>query len=63
MITASGDQTLRLWDTGLAEEVGRFRGHSGSIKTVCPQRGGGQHVFASGAVGGWVDGAGGRGGA
>lgn len=47
IITASGDQTLRLWDTGHATCLGVFQGHDGSVKCVrakpdCPD------VFASG---------------
>ncbi|KAL4422044.1 hypothetical protein ABPG77_004860 [Micractinium sp. CCAP 211/92] len=48
MLTASGDQTVSLWDTGHADLLASFRGHSGSVKTVCPMPG--THaVFASGA--------------
>lgn len=51
MLTASGDQTVSLWDTGLATLVASFRGHSGSVKTVCPMPVS-SAVFASGAAGG-----------
>ena len=48
MLTASGDQTISLWDTGHADQVASFRGHSGSVKTVCPMPAA-HDVFASGA--------------
>ena len=48
MLTASGDQTISLWDTGHADQVASFRGHSGSVKTVCPMPAA-HAVFASGA--------------
>lgn len=48
MLTASGDQTVSLWDTGHADLLASFRGHSGSVKTVCPMPGA-HAVFASGA--------------
>jgi WD40 repeat protein len=47
MLAASGDQTISLWDTGLAEPLGFFKGHTGSVKSVCPQPGC-SDVFASG---------------
>ncbi|CAG9460907.1 unnamed protein product [Pedinophyceae sp. YPF-701] len=48
MLTASGDQFVRLWDTDRAAPLAAFKGHMGSVKAVsvqhaCP------HVFASGA--------------
>ena len=47
ILTASGDQTLALWDTSHAACLGVFKGHNGSVKCVrpkpdCPD------VFASG---------------
>ncbi|KAL4443774.1 hypothetical protein ABPG75_011511 [Micractinium tetrahymenae] len=48
MLTASGDQTVSLWDTGHADLLASFRGHSGSVKTVCPMPAA-HEVFASGA--------------
>lgn len=47
ILTASGDQTLGLWDTSRAACLGVFKGHHGSVKCVrpkpdCPD------VFASG---------------
>ena len=47
-MTASGDQTIALWDTATAQRVGTFRGHEGSIKSVCPW-GACHDVCASGA--------------
>ena len=47
MLAASGDQSISLWDTGLAEQLGTFRGHTGSVKSVCSQPGC-CNVFASG---------------
>jgi denticleless len=47
MLTASGDQCVHLWDTASAQGLGQFRGHNGSVKSVCPSPGG-QPVFASG---------------
>lgn len=47
MLAASGDQTISLWDTGLAEQLGTFRSHTGSVKSICPQPGC-HDVFASG---------------
>jgi WD40 repeat protein len=47
MLTASGDQTLGLWDTGHADILGSFRGHSGSVKAVAPMPDN-NAVFASG---------------
>ncbi len=48
MLTASGDQCVHLWDTGSARGLGQFRGHNGSVKSVCPHA---SHpaIFASGA--------------
>lgn len=36
-ITASGDQTARLWDVEKAETVSIFRGHTCSLKSVAVQ--------------------------
>lgn len=49
ILTASGDQTLGLWDTSRAACLGVFKGHHGSVKCVrpkpdCPD------VFASGTL-------------
>ena len=45
--TASGDTTLALWDTAYATRLARFRGHTGSVKSlsVSPSS---PHVLASG---------------
>ena len=48
MLTASGDQTVALWDTAHADQLASFRGHSGSVKAVCPLPAA-PAVFASGA--------------
>ena len=47
LISASGDQTLALWDVTSALKVSTFRGHSSSVKTVsiC---GSTPDIFASG---------------
>ena len=34
MVTASGDQTCRLWDTSTHLEIQTLRGHTGSVKAV-----------------------------
>ena len=34
MLTASGDQTVVLWDVPTEESISAFRGHKSSIKTV-----------------------------
>eukprot|EP00966_Prymnesium_polylepis_P093736 2168752-Prymnesium_polylepis.1 len=34
MLTGSGDQSCRLWDMNTQDELLRFRGHTGSVKTV-----------------------------
>jgi len=47
MLTGSGDQCVHLWDTKTAKGVGQFRGHNGSVKSVCPNPLN-PHVFASG---------------
>jgi WD40 repeat protein len=49
MLTASGDQCVHLWDTSTARGLGQFRGHNGSVKSVCPH----PHtapIFASGTT-------------
>lgn len=48
MLTASGDMTIKLWDTGYASKLATFAGHTGSVKaiSVSPH---GPEVFASGA--------------
>ncbi|KAK9909895.1 hypothetical protein WJX75_009187 [Coccomyxa subellipsoidea] len=48
MLTGSGDQCVHLWDTASARGVGQFRGHNGSVKSVCPHATN-RNVFASGA--------------
>ena len=48
MLTASGDQSLALWDTLSARRVSTFHGHGGSVKSVCPMPAC-HDVFASGA--------------
>lgn len=47
MLTASGDQCVHLWDTASAQGLGQFRGHNGSVKSVCPSPDE-QPTFASG---------------
>jgi denticleless len=34
LLTASGDQTIALWDIATEQVVSVFRGHSSSVKTV-----------------------------
>ncbi|KAJ7527132.1 hypothetical protein O6H91_16G038300 [Diphasiastrum complanatum] len=34
MLTASGDQTIKLWDMNLLKEKGTMMGHNGSVKSV-----------------------------
>ena len=34
ILTASGDQTVQLWDVSTEEKLATFRGHSSSVKTV-----------------------------
>lgn len=48
MITASGDQTARLWDVEKAETVSIFRGHTCSLKSVAVQPNS-TNVFLTGA--------------
>ncbi|EIE22055.1 WD40 repeat-like protein, partial [Coccomyxa subellipsoidea C-169] len=48
MLTGSGDQCVHLWDTASARGVGQFRGHNGSVKSVCPHATN-RNIFASGA--------------
>lgn len=38
---------MHLWDTASARGVGQFRGHNGSVKSVCPHASN-PNVFASG---------------
>ena len=47
ILTASGDQTLAMWDTGRAGCLGVFKGHHGSVKCVCTKPAC-PDVFASG---------------
>eukprot|EP00250_Pteridium_aquilinum_P025937 c31928_g1_i1 orf=3-488(-) len=35
MLTASGDQTVRLWDIEARAGLGVMKGHSGSVKSLC----------------------------
>lgn len=49
MLTGSGDQCVHLWDTASARGVGQFRGHNGSVKSVCPHATN-RNVFASGEL-------------
>jgi WD40 repeat protein len=53
MLTASGDQSIILWNTMYATQLGAFVGHSGSVKSiaVCPSS---EDVFASGSRDGSV---------
>ncbi|KAK9846359.1 hypothetical protein WJX81_002384 [Elliptochloris bilobata] len=53
MLTASGDQSIGLWDTLSARRISAFHGHAGSVKSVClmPTC---HDVFASGARDGAV---------
>lgn len=48
MLTASGDQTVVLWDTYSAQRLGIFQGHDGSVKSVRPWAAC-HDVFATGA--------------
>lgn len=48
MLAASGDQTISLWDTGVARLLNVFAGHTGSVKTLDPLPSNAS-VFASGA--------------
>ncbi len=34
LVTASGDQSVGLWDVETEERIATFRGHTSSIKTV-----------------------------
>ena len=52
-LTGSGDQTVRLWDMTVEQEVSVFRGHTGSVKVVS-SRPGDPHVFSSGARDGCI---------
>lgn len=49
MLTASGDQSIRMFDTAYAEPVGTFIGHEGSVKTIAVSKNNNGDVFASGA--------------
>ena len=40
LLTASGDQSIVLWDVGAEEKLSTFRGHTSSVKTVRFQFGG-----------------------
>ena len=55
IITASGDQSCRLWDLNHGQELVQvFHGHGGSVKTVSC-RPGDRHVFASGGRDGTIN--------
>lgn len=47
MLTASGDQTVRLWDVETMVPHRTFRGHHGSVKAVAVRPESGGDVFAS----------------
>lgn len=53
MLTASGDQTVRLWDIEARAGLGVMKGHSGSVKSLCvhPSQ---SEIFASGSRDGRV---------
>ncbi|XP_048733869.1 denticleless protein homolog isoform X2 [Ostrea edulis] len=53
ILTASGDQTVVLWDAGKQEKIDVFRGHTSSVRSVCTQRGG-SAVFATGSRDGHI---------
>ncbi|KAF5198407.1 Denticleless protein-like protein [Thalictrum thalictroides] len=36
ILTASGDQSIKVWDTERRECVGILTGHTGSVKSICP---------------------------
>lgn len=48
MLTASGDQTVRLWDIEARAGLGVMKGHTGSVKSLCvhPSK---PEIFASGS--------------
>jgi denticleless len=48
MLTASGDQTIKLWDVATQAELCVFKGHKGSVKSLKFQPHN-PHLFASGA--------------
>lgn len=39
ILTASGDQTVVMWDVEKQEKLNVFRGHTSSVRCVCAQRG------------------------
>lgn len=49
LLTASGDQSVKLWDAQTEQCIVSFRGHCGSVKSVACHRDGAGNVFASGA--------------
>lgn len=49
LLTASGDQSIKLWDAETEQCIVSFRGHGGSVKSVASHRNGAGNVFASGA--------------
>uniref|UniRef100_A0A7I4AZV3 Denticleless protein homolog n=1 Tax=Physcomitrium patens TaxID=3218 RepID=A0A7I4AZV3_PHYPA len=48
ILTASGDQTVRLWDVESHKALGVMRGHSGSVKSLCAHPSNAE-IFASGS--------------
>lgn len=39
ILTASGDQTVVMWDVEKQDKLNVFRGHTSSVRCVCAQRG------------------------
>lgn len=46
MLTSSGDQSIALWNTMYATQLGAFMGHGGTVRSlaICPTQ---EDVFAS----------------
>ncbi|XP_061174054.1 denticleless protein homolog [Saccostrea echinata] len=53
ILTASGDQTVVLWDVEKQEKIDTFRGHTSSVRSVCAQLGS-SAVFATGSRDGHI---------
>lgn len=53
ILTASGDQTVVMWDVEKQEKLNVFRGHTSSVRCVCAQRGS-NAVFATGSRDGHI---------
>ncbi|XP_022328805.2 denticleless protein homolog [Crassostrea virginica] len=53
ILTASGDQTVVLWDVERQEKLDVFRGHTSSVRCVCAQQGS-NAVFATGSRDGHI---------